>query len=121
MDRISGSYPGGPRRREEGEPPPPPTELDSVGDIEERSARLAVSRSRRRRSRRVRIGFLVAILASAGVGLALGLMSHRTSTELAGERRSRTAQGDDFNPSAQVNRMLLEMWKMESIEKEPPR
>lgn len=116
MDRISGSYPGGPRRQD-GSEPRERADLERVEEFEERRSRASLQRKRERRVRRLRIGFLVALLTSAGIGLTLGLMSHRTSEELVQEREQDRTR--DFDPSQEVNRMLLELWKMEDMERAP--
>lgn len=114
MSGFGGRYPGGPRRRAEGEEPPRRPDLEGLGEFEERVARQAGRRHAKRRARKVRIGFLVALLVSGAIGLMLGYMSHQTPEELAAERE-RARQ--EFNASEEVNRVLLELWKMEDLER----
>lgn len=114
MSGFGGRYPGGPRRRAEGEEPPQRPDLEGLEDYEERVARQSGRRRANRRARRVKIGFLVAILLSGAIGLMLGYMSHQTPEDFAAERE-RARQ--EFSASQEVNRVLMELWKMEDIEK----
>lgn len=111
---IKGSFPGGPTRRGPDDPAPPPRRLRRVADIEAR--RLGRMVERRARTRRVRTtAALAAALAVAfGVGVALGLSSHRTAADLTAQREAGLARDRDV--SSEVNRVLLELWKMEDVE-----
>lgn len=115
MSGFGGRYPGGPRRRDGDEDPVPRPHLEGVDEIEDRRARSSTRYSTKRRARRVRIGFLVAILVSGGIGLALGYLSHQTPEDLA--REQERARAESFDASQEVNRVLLELWKMEDLEK----
>lgn len=115
MSEFRGRYPGGPSRQEEGEERPAKPRLTGVGEIEERSARAAGLGAERRRVRRVRLGFLVAILLSGAIGLAVGYMSHTSPSELAAEGEA-ARRGGSSEVSAEVNRVLMELWRMEEIE-----
>ena len=78
MTRISGSYPGGPRRgaeavgeeRAEGAP-----RIGRVEQLEERLEQASRSQVRRRRTRRVWSGLAFALVLGGGIGLYLGYQS----------------------------------------------
>ena len=111
--RIRGSFPGGPSR-----PAAPPTRsgpprLKPVADIEEGLARRNVARRHRRRYRRIAGGLGVAMALSAAIGGAVGWKSHRTQAELVAER---TRETQDLDISKEINRTLLNLWKMEDVE-----
>ena len=118
--RIGGSYPGGPSRQGRGEERGEPR-LERVDEIEERMSRARGRAARDRRARRIRIGFVLALCVAAGTGLALGLMSDRSTEDIAREREEERMQSRDV--SQEVNRVLLELWKMEDLERvqRPPR
>jgi len=82
MNRIQGSYPGGPRRRyatpAEGEGAVP-RRLERVEEVEARLDRATRARERRRRSRRIWSALVLALVAAGGAGLYLGFHGHRTS------------------------------------------
>jgi hypothetical protein len=85
-----------------------------VAEIEERSAQRNVERRHRRRARRLGAGFLVALFVAGAAGGAVGLGSHRSQEELTeAQRVSRTK---DLDISKEVNRTLLNLWKMEDVE-----
>lgn len=117
MGRISGSYPGGPRKREPDEEPSPPPKLDRAEDIAARGQGRRLAGRRRRRRRRLNVGFVVAVVVAGVIGLLVGMLSHRTTEDITAEREQQRTQG--FNPSGEVNRMLMEMWKMEQLELTP--
>lgn len=59
-------------------------------------------------------GFVVSLVAAGSVGLYLGIQSHtspRDISERAEDRRIR-----DLDISQEVNRTLLELWRMEELE-----
>mgnify|MGYP005858448685 CR=1 FL=1 len=78
-----------------------------------RAARTVRIRGKARR-RRMAWGFIVSLLLAGGLGLMLGLQSHATVEDLsAGARETRS---QDLDISQEVNRTLLELWRMEEAE-----
>ena len=115
MDRrIGAKFPGGPGRI--GTPPDQGrhARLESIAEIEARVARRRLARSRTRRTRRIALGFALATIVAAGVGFSLGLRSGRTAEELTQAQEATRRQ--DIDVSSEVNRTLLELWKMEDFE-----
>jgi hypothetical protein len=113
-DRIRGSFPGGPRRGAFAEPLDRAPRLERVAQIEERVARRERGRARKSRHGRVVAGFVVAMVVAGAVGAGIGLASHATREEITAEQEAVRAQ-DQFI-SKEVNRSLLELWKMEDVE-----
>ena len=123
MARIRGSYPGGPRREGAEDPRSGETpRLHTVQELEAGRGRRSRAREQRRRARRVWSGLVVALAASAGVGVFLGLRSHRTSEQLTEERNETREQQQQQDITRETNRVLLELWRMEDVEKQatPP-
>jgi len=122
MTRIRGSYPGGPKR--EGAPDADAVgsaaRLDRIEDVEERLGRRSRAREQRRRARRIWSGLVMAVALAAGTGLYLGLRSHRTSEQLTDDRND--VRERDLDITRETNRVLLELWRMEDVEKQatPP-
>jgi len=113
-DRIRGSFPGGPTRQDRGTQPGRAPRLRRVEDIEARVARRTLESGQRRRRTRLRVALMLALAGAFAAGIALGRSSHTTQAELtAADAAGRVRDAD---VSAQVNRMLLELWKMEDIE-----
>ncbi|HSW27853.1 MAG TPA: hypothetical protein VLH75_00045 [Longimicrobiales bacterium] len=112
--RIEGSFPGGPTRRDPGEPAPQAPRLRRVEEIEERASSRVLHSARGRRTTRLRAGLLVALGAAFAIGLALGRASHMTQEKLTAGREA--ARARDLGVSSEVNRVLLELWRMEDIE-----
>lgn len=112
--RIEGSFPGGPRRRDPGEPPRHAPRLRRVEEIEEGVSRRTLDATRRRRSARTRAAWLLAMALALAIGSALGRASHATQEELTAAQEA--ARARDMDVSREVNRMLLELWKMEDVE-----
>lgn len=117
MARISGSYPGGPKREgaPAGDVPGRKPRLTSVEQIEQRLGRASQARTRRKRTRRVWAGLVVLVAAAGGTGFFLGIRSHRSSEEITAGRNA-PPPSQAFDPSFEMNRMLLELWKMEDDE-----
>ena len=113
-ERIRGSFPGGPRRGAPAEVRTKAPRLRRVREIEAAVAKRGFDHMRRRRRRRVLVGFVFALTTAGGVGAAIGLRSHTTSEELvtAGARR----EAAEMDISKDLNRTLLELWKMEDVE-----
>jgi hypothetical protein len=86
----------------------------TVAEIEERMSEGRRARSRRRRQNRVLLGLIAAMLVAGAGGLMLGRSSHRTRDEILAEQAQQ--RGKDKFISGEVNRTLLELWKMEDVE-----
>ena len=112
--RIQGSFPGGPSRKGPAQQRSGPPRLSRVSEIEERKARRSVAHSHRRRTRRLLVGFVLVLALAGVVGSGVGRGSHRTQEQLtAAQQQSRVR---DFDISKEVNRTLLNLWKMEDVE-----
>ncbi|MHB1193625.1 MAG: hypothetical protein ACYC6F_11315 [Longimicrobiales bacterium] len=68
----------------------------------------------RARSRRIALGLAFSLAVAGGIGWSLGNGSHRTVQEISAEFA--TAKRRDLDISAEVNRTLLQLWKMEDVE-----
>lgn len=112
--RIRGSFPGGPSRPGAEGAPAPTARIRSAEELEAEGRRHQLDDRRRRRRRRTAGVFAAALAAAAAGGLWLGLRSHRTSEELAATLEE--SQVRDAFISKEVNRTLLELWKMEDVE-----
>lgn len=112
-DRITGSWPGGPQRRDDEPRPMRVPHLPRAEQIEAGIASRSLRRRRRSRSLRVVIGLALSLVVSGGIGWALGLRSHSTAAELSEDTAARRRNADI---SREVNRTLLELWKMEDVE-----
>jgi hypothetical protein len=125
MARIRGSYPGGPSRDDDasaapGEGAAATPGLRRVERIEARLGRRSRARAKRERARRIWSGLAVAVAVAVGMGLYLGARSHRTSEQLTDERNQQRELEQTL--TRETNRVLLELWKMEEVEKQatPP-
>ena len=112
--QIRGSFPGGPSRAAPPVPRTTPPRLRPVAEIEERSAQRSVDRRHRKRARRLGAGFVVALLVAGVAGGAVGLGSHRTQEDLT--EAQQVDRTKDIDISKEVNRTLLNLWKMEDVE-----
>ena len=110
---FSGSFPGGPSRKAERQPLGRSPRLQRVQDLEERVAQRSMLLKKGARRSRVVWGVTSSAVAAAVVGLVLGLMSHSSAEELRmADERQNTAP----ELSREVNRTLLQLWKMEDLE-----
>lgn len=112
MDSIRGVFPGGPRRRRSDEGPS--RRPATLAELSVQADRRRLARRERRRARRRRTGIVLALVGSAAVGFALGHQSHASPDSLRAELESANAL--DGAVSREVNRVLLELWKMEDVE-----
>jgi hypothetical protein len=117
MARIRGSYPGGPKRDrgDAGEGARTPR-LERIEVVEARAGRKSRARAERNRVRRVWSGFIVAVILAAGIGLYVGMVTHRTSEEITRERNDQRELQQDI--TRETNRVLLELWRMEDVERQ---
>lgn len=113
--RIPRSFPGGPTREGSSEGRERATRLHRVGDVEARKASRSLAGKRRRRRRRAVIGIVVSVLVSGGVGVALGLHNRTTAEDFIAEQEE-AARPRDVDITREVNRTLLELWRMEEAE-----
>lgn len=113
-ERIEGNFPGGPTRGDPDERPRRAPRLRRVEEIEDGVARRVLGGRRRRRGARIRAGVAIVFVLAFAVGVALGLRSHTTVEALTAEQQA--ARARDLGISTEVNRVLLELWKMEDIE-----
>jgi len=120
MSSFSGTFPGGPRKSE---PVPErfgPPRLSRVEDIEERAALRGVRRRHRKRGIRIAYGLVASLVVSGLMGLVLGLSTHETRADVQAEAKAaedaQRVNADVEAFSSEVNRTLLELWKMEDVE-----
>jgi dihydrodipicolinate synthase/N-acetylneuraminate lyase len=85
-----------------------------VEHIEERVSRRRLERTRTRRTRRVLLGFAAATVLAGFLGGYVGFASHTTPEALTEAQQA--AHRRDVDISTEVNRTLLELWKMEDVE-----
>ncbi len=113
-DRIRGSFPGGPSRTGPSARSDHPPRTHRMDDLERADAerRFRATRAGRRRKRLV--GLLVSLLVAGAVGWGLGLGAHQSAEEITESAREQEVQ--DLDISREVNRTLLELWRMEEIE-----
>lgn len=112
--KIRGSWPGGPKR--DGEPwtRALPPQLQRVEEIEARIARRRLRLAREARNRRIGVGLVFAVLLALTVGWGMGLRSRTSAAELLAAKEAAVQR--DFDISREINRTLLELWKMEDAE-----
>lgn len=113
-ERITGSFPGGPSRQGEEDARRRAPHLPSVEEIEEARSRRTLRRARDRRGQWRMTVILVGMALGFGAGAALGLATHRTPAEITSALEAERAR--DQQVSQEVNRVLLELWKMEDAE-----
>lgn len=116
MAKIQGPYPGGPRRRDEDEAPPPVV-LESVEELEAHRQEGARRHRERRRRRRIAAAFVATTLVAGGVGLWLGIRSHRSAEDVARELQEK--QDVEQLLEKERRRILQELWRMEELERAP--
>jgi hypothetical protein len=113
-ERITGSWPGGPKREGDARKRTRPPRLRRVEDLEAGFAARLLRFRHRARSRRIVIGLVFSLAVAGGIGWVLGKSTHRTVEEVSAEYA--TARRRDLDISAEVNRTLLELWKMEDVQ-----
>ena len=115
-DRIAGSFPGGPQRRTSAAKRTSAPRLRRVEDIEARAARQQIRRSQGRRQKRVFFAMLVSVVLAGAAGTILGVRNRTSLEQVRAEVAAETASADMSDMSTEVNRALLELWKMEDVE-----
>lgn len=120
MSGFSGAFPGGPRKSAPVPARVGPPRLSRVEEIEERAARRGVRRRHRKRGMRIAYGLAASLVGSGVMGLVLGLSTHETRADVQAEAKAaeeaQRANADVEAFSSEVNRTLLELWKMEDVE-----
>lgn len=114
--RMCGTFPGGPRKSVVAAESTAPARLGQVQQIEERAAQRYVRRGNKRRLRRLFCGFALTVVVSGGVGIYLGLQSYSTLEEVRAELAAERAPTTTGELSSEVNRAMLELWRMEDVE-----
>jgi hypothetical protein len=118
--RIRGSFPGGPRKKIPAAERRSAPRLERIEQIEERAVGRSLGRVRRRRRKSLALALFAAVVTSAGAGVYLGLGSNQTVEEVRAAQEAEASPvrgfGDMDEMSAEVNRALLELWKMEDVE-----
>ena len=117
--RMSGSFPGGPRKTVAAAERASAPRLRRVEDIEERAVGRHVRRSRSRRRIRIASVVLFSVAVSGAGGVYLGLRNRATLEEIWAEfaaEQAAEAGGGFGDLSTEVNRAMMELWKMEDVE-----
>ncbi len=113
--RIRGSWPGGPRRDGEPQERTRPPQLQRVEEIEARSASRLLRVRRGARTKRLVLGVAFFSVIALAFGWVLGLRSHTTLEEMqSAQSQQRAARDADM--TSEINRVMLELWKMEDVE-----
>lgn len=113
-ERTRRSFPGGPRHSVPGSEGRRPARIQTVEEIEAGIASRTLKRRSGRRRRRAVVGFVVATAAAGALGAYVGHESHQTPQEITAAQEQ--ARMKDLDISWQVNRTLLQLWKMEDVE-----
>jgi dihydrodipicolinate synthase/N-acetylneuraminate lyase len=88
--------------------------MERVGELEHRVSRRKLKRTRARRARRIAFGLGAAMLLAGSAGAYVGYTTHTTPQEvMEAQDAARRREGE---LSSEVNRTLLELWKMEDVE-----
>lgn len=111
---IRGAYPGGPTHPATLSEPGLTPFIPSVASLETYAAHRRLLRRRARRAARRIVGVSAVFAAALVIGGALGRASRVTPTEVASARQAQPSM--DRLISREVNRTLLELWKMEDLE-----
>ena len=114
MSHGIGTYLGGPQGAASVKEMRRPPRLMGVEEIEERIASRASQHGRRNRRKRLVLAFLLGISAAGGLGLILGHSTHTTPEEVA--EALEVKRNPDSGISEEINRALLELWRMEEVE-----
>ena len=114
MSHGIGIYPGGPHGAASGKEMQRPPRLMRVEEIEDGIARRSSRNGRRNRRNRLVLALLLGISAAGGLGLILGHSTHTTAEELM--EALEVKRNPESGISQEMNRALLELWKMEDVE-----
>lgn len=111
---IRGAFPGGPTHPASSPEPGLTPFIPSVASLEAYADHRRLQRRRARRATRRIFGVSAVFATALAIGGALGLASRVTPTEVVAARDSQSSM--DRFISREVNRTLLELWKMEDLE-----
>lgn len=112
---IRSAFPGGPTNGPDAARRTKPR-LRGVAQLEEARARTAERRKHRARGRRTAVVLGAAALAAFSLGLGAGFLHRATQETLTQGLRAAHTERTDMGISREVNRTLLELWKMEELE-----
>lgn len=113
-DKIRGKWPGGPKGRADAEPIGRRIRTRPVADLEDRVAAHRVRRKREARARRVLLGFAASLGLAGVIGWVVGERSHASAEEITAEHDAAVAPVSDL--TKELNRAMLELWRMEDVE-----
>ncbi|MBW3535867.1 MAG: hypothetical protein KY453_11740 [Gemmatimonadetes bacterium] len=118
-EKISGRYPGGPRRIADGDAPRPTTRLETEDERVARADQARRAAAVRRRRRRVVGVLLAACLLAGGGGFLLGLQADKASEELTAAREGTAGKGGlEGVLRGEANRVIQQMWLTEIQERQ---
>ncbi len=120
LNGFGGGYPGGPRRHAEKEEAgeAPGFEIRDGESVEASALAKAIGRSRRQRTRRLVFGVLTSLFLASTVGAYVGARANRRAAEQFA--RDQTMEGRTAL-EREADRLIDELWKMESLERAPRR
>lgn len=119
MNRISGSYPGGPKREQlkTKEERGFSKWIPRVVDLERSAGRRSLRhRNRARRTHLLAVVGLTLVVSGIG-GMYMGLQAHKSSEDLARAEREKARPADIDLLLGEADRLLNELWKMEDLER----
>lgn len=117
--RISGSFPGGPRKKVAAAERTSAPRLSRVEEIEEQAVGRHIRRRHGRRQKRIVYVVVLSVLVSAATGVYLGFRNRSSLEEVRAElaaQQAAEAGGNFGDMSSEINRAMLELWKMEDVE-----
>ncbi len=114
MSQGIGIYAGGPHGEASGKEMQRLPRLRRVEEIEKRIARRSSQHRRRKRRNRLFLALLLGVSVAGGLGLILGHSTHTTAEELMEALEVKRNSGPAI--SEEINRALLELWRMEEVE-----
>jgi len=117
MERIAGTYPGGPRRAElrPDDADLAPVFVPRVAELESWVRKGQTRRRKKERARRVAIGFIVVVILAGGLGIYMGAEATQSADELVQAERERNRA--DALIGKEADRLINELWKMEDLER----
>lgn len=111
---IKGNWPGGPKRSGSAPERTRPPQLQRVEEIEARIAARSMRLKRGRKKKRLTLALAFSVVVAGIFGWALGLRSHTTLQEINVGRQAQQQRDSDI--SSEINRVMLELWRMEEVE-----